>query len=126
MIPGSPIDMWAAESYSRSHSRSQIRKDNQFIDDDMLVMVVGSTFFYNELSWDYAVAMHNIGPLLINYARGDGVGVSFKFVFLCGNSSGGYDDALQVHKPDCHVWSSLSHHHLLINNTLKILACVNP
>ncbi|CAL5363416.1 unnamed protein product [Camellia sinensis] len=95
VIPGSPIDVWAAESYSKTHSKIQLRMDNGFSKDDILVLVVGSSFFYNELSWDYAVAMHDIGPLLIKYAsEKDSIG-AFKFLFLCGNSTDGYSDALQ-------------------------------
>ncbi|KAI7730055.1 hypothetical protein M8C21_020006 [Ambrosia artemisiifolia] len=95
VIPGSPIDVWAAERYQKAHSKSQLRVKNGFGNDDMLVLVVGSSFFYNELSWDYAVAMHNLGPLLTNYARKGDVGTSFKFLFVCGNSSSAYNDALQ-------------------------------
>lgn len=96
VIPGSPVDVWAAESYSKTHSKIQLRNNNGFSEDDLLVLVVGSSLFYNELSWDYAVAMHAIGPLLIKYARRKDPGGSFKFVFLCGNSTDGYGDALQV------------------------------
>ncbi|KAF8397779.1 hypothetical protein HHK36_016701 [Tetracentron sinense] len=95
VIPGSPVDVWAAEIYSKSHSKYQLRKDNGFHNDDLVVLVVGSSFFYNELSWDYAVAMHAIGPLLIKFTRRKEDGASFKFVFLCGNSTEGYNDALQ-------------------------------
>ncbi|PRQ56452.1 putative glycosyl transferase, family 1 [Rosa chinensis] len=95
VIPGSPVDVWAAESYSKTHSKNQLRKNNRFSEDDMLVLVVGSSFFFNELSWDYAVAMHSIGPLLIEYARRKDAEGLFKFVFLFGNSSDGYDDAFQ-------------------------------
>ncbi|KAI3778351.1 hypothetical protein L2E82_07590 [Cichorium intybus] len=95
VIPGSPIDVWAAERYLKSHSKSQLRIKNGFGEDDMLVLVVGSSFFYNELSWDYAVAMHNLGPLLTNYAREGDAGPIFKFLFVCGNSSSAYNDALQ-------------------------------
>lgn len=96
VIPGSPVDVWAAERYSKTHSKIHLRKTNGFMEDDMLVVVVGSSLFYNELSWDYAVAMHAIGPLLTKYARKKEDEGSFKFVFLCGNSSDGYDDAFQV------------------------------
>ncbi|CAN6697626.1 unnamed protein product [Malus baccata var. baccata] len=92
VIPGSPVDVWAAERYRKTHSKNVLRKINGFSEDDVLVVVVGSSFFYDELSWDYAVAMHSIGPLLIKYARRDDAGEPFKFVFLCGNSS---DDAFQ-------------------------------
>ncbi|KAK9283587.1 hypothetical protein L1049_011836 [Liquidambar formosana] len=95
VIPGSPIDVWAAESYTKTHSKNQLRTDNGFSKDDMLVLVVGSSFFFNELSWDYAVAMHALSPLLIKYARRKDAGGSFKFVFLCGNSTNEYDNALQ-------------------------------
>lgn len=96
VIPGSPIDAWAAESYSKSHSKMQLRTDNGFNKDDMLVLIVGSSFFYNELSWEYAVALHDIGPLLLKYARGKSSRGAFKFLFLGGNSTNGHTDALQV------------------------------
>ncbi|KAF5794547.1 putative glycosyl transferase, family 1 [Helianthus annuus] len=95
VIPGSPIDVWAAERYLKAHSKSQLRVKNGFGNDDMLVLVVGSSFFYNELSWDYAVAMHKLGPLLTKYARDGDVRPLFKFLFVCGNSSSVYNDALQ-------------------------------
>lgn len=96
VINGSPVDVWAAEIYSKNHAKYQLRKENGFLQDDILVAVVGSSFFYDELSWDYAVAMHDIGPLLMKYARRNNVGGSFKFVFLCGNSTDGYNNVLQV------------------------------
>ncbi|XWS66256.1 hypothetical protein CRYUN_Cryun05aG0184000 [Craigia yunnanensis] len=95
VIPGSPVDVWGAESYSKTHAKHQLRKDNGFSMDDMVVLVVGSSFFYDELSWDYAVAMHTIGPLLMRYARRNDAGGPFKFIFLSGNSTDGYNDALQ-------------------------------
>lgn len=67
-----------------------------FSNDDFLVLIVGSSTFYNEPAWDYAVAMHTIGPLLIKYARRKDPGGAFKFVFLCGNSTDGYNEVLQV------------------------------
>lgn len=96
VIPGSPIDVWAAESYSKTHTKDQLRELSGFGKNDMLVLVVGSSIFYDDLSWDYAVAMHSLGPLLTKYARRNDDAESFKFVFLCGNSTDGYDDALQV------------------------------
>ncbi|XVF82979.1 hypothetical protein PTKIN_Ptkin16aG0095800 [Pterospermum kingtungense] len=95
VIPGSPVDVWGAESYSKTHPKHQLRKENGFGTDDVVVLVVGSSFFYDELSWDYAVAMHTIGPLLMRYARRNDAGGSFKFIFLSGNSTDGYNNALQ-------------------------------
>ncbi|XP_061363796.1 uncharacterized protein LOC133307319 isoform X2 [Gastrolobium bilobum] len=95
VIPGSPVDVWAAESYSKTHAKDSLRELSGFGKDDMVVLVVGTSIFYDDLSWDYAVAMHSIGPLLTKYARRNGEAESFKFVFLCGNSTNGYDDALQ-------------------------------
>ncbi|CAN1258290.1 hypothetical protein LINPERPRIM_LOCUS9838 [Linum perenne] len=89
VIPGSPVDVWAAEMYRKTHDKHQLRVDNGFEREDIVVLVVGSSFFYNELSWDYAVAMHSLGPLLIKYARRSDAEGSFKFVFLCGNSTDG-------------------------------------
>ena len=101
VIPGSPTDVWVAEIYAKAHSKIQSRERYGFGEDDLVVLVVGSSTFYNELPWDHAVAMHSIGPLLIKYARRKGQGGSFKFVFLCGNSTGGYNDVLQVCSKIC-------------------------
>ncbi|CAI0410803.1 unnamed protein product [Linum tenue] len=93
VIPGSPVDVWAADIYRKTHDKHQLRMNNGFDKEDIVVLVVGSSFFYNELSWDYAVAMHTLGPLLAKYARRNDAEGSFKFVFLCGNSTDG--DAIQ-------------------------------
>lgn len=95
VIPGSPIDVWAAESYTKTHSKLVLRKENGFDKDDVVVLVIGSSFFFAELSWDYAVALRDLEPLLLNYAGREEGEETFKFVFLCGNSSSQYDDALQ-------------------------------
>ncbi|CAH2041892.1 unnamed protein product [Thlaspi arvense] len=95
VVPGSPLDVWVAESYSKTHSKVQLKLTSGFSKEDMLVLVVGSSFFFNELSWDYAVAMHDIGPLLMKYARAKDSSRAFKFLFVCGNSTDGYSDDLQ-------------------------------
>lgn len=96
VIPGSPLDVWAAKSYSKKHKKHETRKVYGFNDDDMVVLVVGSSFFYDELSWDYAVAMHALGPLLTRYAKKNDAGRSYKFIFLFGNSTDGHNnDALR-------------------------------
>ncbi|XP_047165201.1 uncharacterized protein LOC124834539 [Vigna umbellata] len=95
VIPGSPVDVWAAERYRETHGKDQLRELSGFDKYDMVVLVVGSSVFYDDLSWDYAVAMHSIGPLMTKYARRNDATESFKFVFLSGNSTDGSDDALQ-------------------------------
>ncbi|XP_068646128.1 uncharacterized protein [Aristolochia californica] len=96
VISGTPADVWAADRFVRFHSKYQIRMDYGFLDDDLIILVVGSSLFYNELPWDYAVAMHTIGHLLMKHNRAqDHQGGSFKFVFLFGNSTDVYNDSLQ-------------------------------
>lgn len=95
MIPGSPKDNWAAGTYSRRHSKSQLREKYGFGKDDLLVLVFGSSILYNELSWNYALSIRNIEPLLLKFAGID-VEERLKFVFMSGNSSDGYNEALQV------------------------------
>ncbi|GAB2270196.1 hypothetical protein Dimus_005100 [Dionaea muscipula] len=94
VIPGSPVDVWAAESYARTHSKYNMRKSSGYGSDDLLVLVAGSSLFFNEISWDYAV-MHTVGPLLLKYTKRKDVGGSFKFIFFCGNSTDGCGNALQ-------------------------------
>ncbi|RAL43748.1 hypothetical protein DM860_014249 [Cuscuta australis] len=95
VIPGSPKDVWAAESYSRTHSKSQLREEYGFDKDDILVLVVGSSFLYNKLSWDYVLPMREIEPLLIKYVGLKDMGDRVKFMFLSGNTTEGYNYVLQ-------------------------------
>lgn len=96
VIPESVVDVWAAESYGETHTKQKLREVNGFREDDLVIMVLGSSFFYDELSWDNAVAMHLLGPLLTRYGRRKDTGGSFKFVFLYGNSTEGQSDGVQV------------------------------
>lgn len=95
VIPESVVDVWAAESYSEVHTKQELREINGFGEDDLVIMVLGSSFFYDEFSWDNAVAMHMLGPLLTRYGRRKDTGGSFKFVFLYGNSTEGQNNAVQ-------------------------------
>ncbi|KAM1229921.1 hypothetical protein ACFX13_040892 [Malus domestica] len=63
VIPGSPVEVWVMKSYRKTYSKNQLMKSNEFSE----------------------------GQLLIKYARRDDAGRLFKFVFLCGNSSDGYE-----------------------------------
>ncbi|AED90750.1 UDP-Glycosyltransferase superfamily protein [Arabidopsis thaliana] len=95
VIPESVVDVWAAESYSETHTKQNLREINEFGEDDVIILVLGSSFFYDEFSWDNAVAMHMLGPLLTRYGRRKDTSGSFKFVFLYGNSTKGQSDAVQ-------------------------------
>ncbi|XP_019058423.1 PREDICTED: uncharacterized protein LOC104816682 [Tarenaya hassleriana] len=95
VIPESVVDVWTAESYCENHTKQKVREANGFTEDDLVIVVLGSSLFYDELSWDYAVAMHMLGPLLTRYGRRKDSSGSFKFVFLHGNSTAGHSDALQ-------------------------------
>ncbi|KAJ8423321.1 hypothetical protein Cgig2_025829 [Carnegiea gigantea] len=96
VIPGSPVDAWAAESYVKTHSKHNLRARSGYSADDIIVLIVGSSIFDNELSLDYSVVMHTIGPLLAKYGKQvDGSG-PFTFIFLCGNSSGKHHNSLEV------------------------------
>ncbi|KAL6572300.1 hypothetical protein OROMI_013258 [Orobanche minor] len=95
VIPGSPIEFWAAERYSKTHSKCQLRKESGFDNDDFLVVILENSFFYHDLAWDYALALHDLGHLLLKYVGLNDIGFKSKFIFLCGNSSKDYIDALQ-------------------------------
>ncbi|KAM0949480.1 putative glycosyl transferase, family 1 [Dioscorea sansibarensis] len=94
VIPGSPVDFWAANRYMESHSRQQLRLDNGYNDDDLIVLVVGSYFFYDELPCDYA-AMMALAPQMLKFARAKKLGAILKFAILCGNSADDYNSAIR-------------------------------
>ncbi|XP_038891990.1 uncharacterized protein LOC120081305 [Benincasa hispida] len=93
VIHGSPVDVWTAEIYKKTHFKYEIGKKLGFDVEDIIVLVVGNSF-YNELSPEYAVALNRLGPVLTKLPRKN-PGISFKFVFLCGNSTNGCNDVLQ-------------------------------
>ncbi|CAH9119646.1 unnamed protein product [Cuscuta europaea] len=97
VIPGSPKDVWAAESYNRTHSKSQLREEYGFDKDDKLVLVVGSSFLYNKLSWDYVLPMREMEPLLIKYTGLNNMSDKLKFMFLSGNTTDGYISVMASH-----------------------------
>lgn len=99
VIPGSTIDAWAAETFAKFHTQKKLRRSHGFSEDDVLILVLGSFFSYNGLSWDYDVAMHVISPLLKTYGSREDSGGSYKFLFLSGNSSETYTNGLQVNNP---------------------------
>lgn len=95
VIPGSPADVWAVELFSKTHSKYQVRENSGIQKEDLVVVVIGCSFSYNELSWDHSLVMHSIEPLLVQYARKRDGG-SYKFAFLDGNSTDEHNHALQV------------------------------
>ncbi|ONK57001.1 uncharacterized protein A4U43_C10F15520 [Asparagus officinalis] len=95
VIPESPVNTWAAETYTASHSRSGLRKDNGFNDDDFIMLVIGSNFFYDELAWEYAAIMNAMIPEIKKIKRIEGRRGTFKFVFLCGDTIPAHDYAFQ-------------------------------
>lgn len=92
VIPESVVDVWAGERYSETHTKQTLREINGFDEDDLIIVVLGSSLFYDDFSWDNAVAMHMLGPLLTQYGRRKETGGPFKFIFLFGNST----NAVQV------------------------------
>ncbi|MQM02857.1 hypothetical protein Taro_035631 [Colocasia esculenta] len=95
VVPGSPVDVWAAESYLMSHSKVQSRRDNGFHEHDLVVTVVGSSFNFLELPWYCVAAMRLIGPQLVEFAKTNYLGKSLKVVVLTGNSTNGHSSAFQ-------------------------------
>lgn len=97
VVPGSPANVWEAERYTISHSQSQVRKENGFDDGDFVVLVIGSSFFYDELPWEYAAIMHTLMPEITKIIKTEGSGGKFKLVVLCGDSAAAaYNSAFQV------------------------------
>lgn len=95
VIPGSPVAAWVAESYVKTHSKHNLRASSGYSADDIIVLIVGSSMLYNELSLDYSVVMHTIGPLLVKYGKQVDVGGPFKIIFLCGNSTDKHHNSLE-------------------------------
>lgn len=92
VISGSPVDIWATSAYIASHSRNQLRGNYGFAENDRLILVIGSYFFYGDPPWDYRV-MHALAPQV---KRIKGLIGTIKFVFLCGNSTAAYSSTFQV------------------------------
>ncbi|THU47717.1 hypothetical protein C4D60_Mb09t18580 [Musa balbisiana] len=91
VISGSPVDIWATSAYIASHSRNQLRGNYGFAENDRLILVIGSYFFYGDPPWDYRV-MHALAPQV---KRIKGLIGTIKFVFLCGNSTAAYSSTFQ-------------------------------
>ncbi|XP_062205511.1 uncharacterized protein LOC133907474 [Phragmites australis] len=93
VIPGSPVEIWAAKRYGFSHSQETIRKQHGIEEDEVIVLVVGSYLFFDELPWDYATVMRASAPLILDIAKTKDLRV--QFIFFCGNDTDAYNSAFQ-------------------------------
>ncbi|XP_020094017.1 uncharacterized protein LOC109714032 isoform X2 [Ananas comosus] len=93
VISGSPADIWAAKSYSPSISIEDLRESYGFSERDLMILVIGSSFFYDEIPWDYAAAMHALAPQILKLTRV--LENQVEFAFLFGKSTDDYGSAFQ-------------------------------
>jgi len=93
VISGSPVDIWAAKRFGSSHSEETIRKQHGIKEDDVVILVVGSYLFFDDLPWDYATVMRASAPHILDIAKTKNLRV--QFVFFCGNGSDAYNSAFQ-------------------------------
>ncbi|KAG0459127.1 hypothetical protein HPP92_022255 [Vanilla planifolia] len=89
VITGSPADMWAAKRYSASHSRHYLRENYGFHEEDLVVTIIESHFFNEDLPLGYASSM--LTSQIAKVTRIKDLGSTLKFVFLCGNMTGSFD-----------------------------------
>jgi hypothetical protein len=94
VISGSPVDIWAAKGYGTSHSQETLRKQHGIGEEDVVVLVVGSYLFFDELPWDYAAFLRASAPHIMEIARTRKLRV--QFILFCGNGTDAYNSAFQV------------------------------
>ncbi|TVU31801.1 hypothetical protein EJB05_23502, partial [Eragrostis curvula] len=91
VISGSPVDIWAVKR--SSHSQENKRKQHGIKENDVVVLVVGSYLFFDELPWDYATVMRASAPHILDIAKTKNLRV--QFIFFCGNGTDAYNSAFQ-------------------------------
>lgn len=94
MISGSPVDIWATKRFGSSSSEENIRKQHGIEKDDVVILVVGSYLFFDDLPWDYVTVMRASAPHILDIAKTKNLRV--QFIFFCGNGSDTYNSAFQV------------------------------
>ncbi|XP_072963203.1 uncharacterized protein [Typha angustifolia] len=123
VIPGSPADFWASKSYISSHQQDHLRKNYRFSEEDLIILVIGSYFFYDELPWDFAAALHALVPQILKFARGKDLRV--QFVFLCGNSTDAYGSAFQELATHMGFPNGLVRHYSMEHDVNSLLLMAN-
>ncbi|PAN48637.1 hypothetical protein PAHAL_9G396600 [Panicum hallii] len=93
VISGSPVDIWAAKRFGSSHSEETIRKQHGIKEDDVVILVVGSYLFFDDVPWDYATVMRASAPHILDIAKTKNLRVQFGF--FCGNGSDAYNSTFQ-------------------------------
>jgi hypothetical protein len=94
VVSGSPVDIWAVNRYGSSHHQESIRKQHGVEEDDVVILVVGSYMFFDELPWDYAKIMRASAPQILDTAKTKSLRV--QFIFFCGDNTDAYNSAFQV------------------------------
>lgn len=104
VISGSPVDIWSAKRFGSSHSDETTRKQHGLEKDDVVILVVGSYLFFDDLPWDYVTVMRASATQILDIAKTKNLRV--QFVFFCGNGSDAYNSAFQVMNiPQIRQWS---------------------
>ncbi|CAM0956296.1 unnamed protein product [Alopecurus aequalis] len=93
VISGSPVDIWAAKGYGPSQSQETLRKQHGIKEEDVVVLVVGSYLFFDELPWDYATVLRASASHIMDIARTKKLGV--QFILFCGNGTDAYNSAFR-------------------------------
>ncbi|KAJ1296379.1 hypothetical protein BS78_01G295800 [Paspalum vaginatum] len=92
VISGSPVDIWPTKRFGSSHSDKTIRKQYG-IEEEVVILVVGSYLFFDDLPWDYVTVMRASAPHILDIAKTRNLKV--QFIFFCGNGSDAYNSAFQ-------------------------------
>ena len=101
VIPGSPLDVWKAKEYMRTHSRSSLRANHNLGPNEFAIAVVGSPFLYDGLWREHALVMRalvRVLPLLGGDTTAKTLRRTHLFVMGHGNQFSNYGAALQVLK----------------------------
>ncbi|WVZ57530.1 hypothetical protein U9M48_007906 [Paspalum notatum var. saurae] len=93
VISGSPVDIWPTKRFGSSHSDETIRKQHGIGENDVVILVVGSYLFFDDLPWDYVTVMRASAPHILDIAKTRNLKV--QFIFFCGNGSDAYNSAFQ-------------------------------
>jgi hypothetical protein len=95
VIPGSPAEVWEADTTMALYN-DDIRVKMGYEPTDIVIAVVGSQFLYRGLWLEHALVLKALLPLLQDFPLDSNSISHLKIIVLSGDSTGNYSAAVEV------------------------------
>ncbi|XP_022858780.1 uncharacterized protein LOC111379604 isoform X1 [Olea europaea var. sylvestris] len=95
VIPGSPAEVWEADSFMALHNDNP-RLMTEYSLDDLVVAVVSSQLLYKGLWLEHALVLQALYPVFVDFSSGANMNSGLKIIVLVGDTTSNYTRVVET------------------------------